>query len=177
MNGKIQNNMVKKLAILGVGVLAMAMGAQASQAATAQANLIIHAEVGSYGAISGATLEFGNYTTGQSSPLDATASIPVNVSNGTNWQISFGQGLYGTSATDRKMETSPGNTLNYNIYSSPGNRSSGSTVLGDGSTGDQLTGTGTGSVDSTNKVYGRVFASQTAATGDYNDTVVMTLNY
>jgi spore coat protein U-like protein len=70
--------------------------------------------------------------------------------------------------------TSGANTLNYNLYTSSGY----GTVWGDGTSSTAaITGTGTGSAQSTS-VYGRIGSGQTSVPpGSYADTVSVTVTY
>jgi spore coat protein U-like protein len=116
-------------------------------------------------ALSISTLNFGDYT---GATLDGTASGNVtcsvrNTCNGEGWNIPMNAGT-GSGATEtlRKMTSSTGSTLNYELYTDAGY----SKYWGN-TTGNELTGTGVESIT----VYGQIVASQVVPPGTYSDTV------
>lgn len=100
--------------------------------------------------------------------VDSTATISATCTGTTPYAIGLGNGLTGTSATDRRM-TSGANSISYALYLD-------SARTNVWSTSATASGTGTGS-SYTHIVYGRVPAQTTPAPSSYSDTVVVTLTY
>ncbi len=120
--------------------------------------------------ISGATLDFGNYTSGQATALNGFTQIAYNACPATQLRFQLDGGTNGTS-TARKLANGSGGLLNYGIY-----RDSARTQnFGQGVDSRLITpsASGTGTVS----VYGRIPAGQSVAAGTYTDTVVITLDF
>ena len=120
-----------------------------------------------------APLAFGNVGS-LASNVDAASAITARCTNALPYSIALGPGNGAgvTTPSARKM-TSGANTLTYGIY-----RNSGRTVAD--VWGDQVTnsysGTGTGA-DQSIPVYGRIPPQQRPPSGNYADTVVVTITY
>lgn len=130
---------------------------------------------------------FGTYDLLGSVADDTTAAITVTCSyvapggNTTvNYTIAAGNGLYGTSATTRKLGAGTAR-LGYNVYRD----SARSQVLGTGTagtvvaTGSLTVGTGSGNSTrtATHTFYARSPAAQDVGAGTYLDSLVLTLTY
>jgi spore coat protein U domain-containing protein, fimbrial subunit CupE1/2/3/6 len=124
-----------------------------------------------------AGLSFGSYFPGASSDLHVNGTLTLDCGALSadllpSFTIQLGGGNAGATPSPRYMLK--GSThLNYNLYTS----SSYGTVwsTGAGQTVSYSTLLDLGSVNFT--VYGAVFKGQFVATGTYNDTVVVTVNY
>lgn len=122
---------------------------------------------------------FGAYTTGATSPTDATGTVTVTctavLSIAVNYTIRLGTGGSGSFAP-RRMSSALG-TLPYNLYSN----ASRTIVWGDGSggTGTVSDGYALGLlvVVRNYSVYGRIPAQQNVAPGVYADTLFVTVDY
>ena len=130
---------------------------------------------------------FGTYDPLGAVADDTTATITVRCSyvapggNTTvNYTIAAGNGLYGTSATTRRMGAGTAR-LGYSAYKDSGR----SQVLGTGSagtvvaTGSLTVGTGNGNSTrtATHTFYARSPAAQDVGAGSYLDSLVLTLTY
>jgi spore coat protein U-like protein len=164
----------KKSAIAAASVLATCAFAAPAMAATASSTLSVTATVTANCTVSTSAVAFGNVNTLSGSPVDASGSISVTCTNGTAWSAAAGAGG-GTGATvaARKM-LSGANLLNYALYSDSGR----TTLWGDGTlTTAAITGTGSGSAQSST-IYGRVASGQSSVpAGSYADTVAVTVTY
>jgi len=98
------------------------------------------------------------------------APITVNCTPGASYQVGFGQGNHDDSG-QRRMQNTNNDYVDYQIYLETGR----TTVLGMNWGTNTIGGTGSGA-DQTVNVYGRV-PPQTAAVGDYTDTVLTTVQY
>ncbi|HEV2865250.1 MAG TPA: spore coat U domain-containing protein [Allosphingosinicella sp.] len=153
---------------------AVALAPSAASAAVANSTLSVDATVTANCTVSAGSVSFGSVNPISGSNADATGSFSVTCTNGTSWSAAAGVGSgSGASFTARRM-TSGANTLNYNLYTSSGY----GTVWGDGTSSTAaITGTGTGSAQSTS-VYGRIGSGQTSVPpGSYADTVSVTVTY
>lgn len=105
---------------------------------------------------------------------DATGSLVVACSLNTPYTIAMNGGATTNSISGRKMNLGGLGTgiISYQVYRD----SARSLVWGDGTTGTVTSGTGTGSNQSL-PVYASVFNQATPATGDYQDTITVTLTY
>lgn len=139
---------------------------------TTTTSLLVSATVISACSVTSGTLAFGTYSTLNSSPTDATASIFVTCTLSTAYNVGLDAGT-GTGATvaTRKM-TNGASTLNYSIYQDSGH----STVWGNTIGTNTVTGTGTGLLQ-TLTAYGEIPASQAVAALAYTDTVTVTVTY
>ena len=120
--------------------------------------------------VDGATLDFGSYTSGQTSDLTAFAQIAYSNCPAGQLRFQLDGGANGTT-TARKLANGSGGLLSYEVF-----RDSARTQnFGQG--GDarlfELTATGSGNVS----VYGRIPAGQAVPAGTYTDTVVITLDF
>ncbi|HLH29616.1 MAG TPA: spore coat U domain-containing protein [Terriglobia bacterium] len=100
-----------------------------------------------------------------------TATVSYTCSRGTTAQITMDQGLNGTGtpASPVRRMKSAANFMGYQLYSN-----SGMTVVWDGVTGINVTGTGAAQ---NTTVYGQVPRQTLPPLGTYNDTVVVTINF
>jgi spore coat protein U-like protein len=103
--------------------------------------------------------------------IDASTTLSVTCTNTTPYSVSLsnGNGVGATFAT-RKMTSSSGKTVNYNLYRNAARTS----IWADGFF--KSSGTGTGSPQSFT-VYGRVPAQTAPPPGTYQDQVIVTVNY
>lgn len=102
--------------------------------------------------------------------VTATGGIDVTCTPGSTYSISMDGGLSGATDPEQRLMQSGSETIAYGLYADAGH----STPWGAASA-SQVTGTGAGAVQSI-PVYGRV-EPQTAAVGQYSDTVVVTITY
>lgn len=120
--------------------------------------------------VSGATLDFGSYTSGQTTDLNGFTQIAY--SNCPAGQLRFQLDGGGSgSSTARRLSNGSGGLLGYGVY-----RDSARTqVFGQGANSRLVTlpAAGSGNVS----VYGKIPAGQSIAAGTYTDTVVITLDF
>jgi len=165
-------------AVVALCGAAMVLGfAGSANAATGTNNLTVNATVASTCTVSAGTIDFGSFDVTDATAEEATGTINVKCTNGTPWNLYANAGT-GASATleERKMTGGAAgtDTLQYQLYVD-----NYTTAWGDGVSATvtgEFTGTGTG-VDQTQTIYGRIPAGQTASSGAYTDTVVMTVSY
>ncbi len=120
--------------------------------------------------LSGATLDFGSYTSGQTGALTGFTQIVFSNCPAGQLRFQLDGGANGTT-TARKLANGSGGLLNYGIF-----RDSARTQnFGQGSDSRLITlaAAGSGNVS----VYGRIPAGQAVAAGTYADTVVITLDF
>mgnify|MGYP003666485128 CR=1 FL=1 len=117
-------------------------------------------------------LNFGTMPGLISSHIDQTTSLSFTCTNTTPWKVSLDDGLH-VNGTSRRMHNSTSNSyLQYDLYSnSARNQRWGSTL-----DVDTVNNIGTGNSQSLT-VYGRVPAIQAVPTGEYSDTVTVTITY
>lgn len=123
--------------------------------------------------VSAGTLDFGSLGTNVTAAITGQSTIDVACSDGIPYSVYLDQGTGpGVAApTGRKM-ASGSDTLSYGLYRNATLTSPWGWTAGV----DGLSATGTGAVQSI-PVYGQINAGQTAPTGTYNDTVVITVEY
>jgi spore coat protein U-like protein len=130
--------------------------------------LTVTATVLSACSLSGGTLNFGTYTSGQTSNLDVNGTINyVNCSGNLTFALDGG----GSGNVNARQMNSGSSRLNYQIY----RNSTRSAVWGAGADAQGVTVIGTQS--GTVPVYGRIPASQVVPDGTYTDTVNVTLTF
>lgn len=104
------------------------------------------------------------------SSVQAEASLGVTCTNRTTYSVTIDNGVTGTGPTTRRMTSAAGTAITYGLY-----RNSARTLPWGGS-GQTLSGTGTGTTQTT-PVYGLVPAQATPAPVSYSDRVVVTVTY
>ena len=143
---------------------------QAANAATATQNFNVTATVVNACSLSSISdLAFGNYSF--STPSLGTTSVNVTCSLGSAYTLHINDGLYGSSASTRKMKHG---TLTDNLSYTLSNSLAGAT-WGD-TAGTGVAGTGLGVAVPT-VIYGSVAANQTVTAGSYSDTLTMTVTF
>ena len=152
-----------------VALTASMFGIGAAHAQTTDtATLNVTATVESACSLSGSTLDFGTYLSGQSTPNDVTGQISfVNCSGTLTFELDGGQ----SGNVSARAMTSGSGSLNYQLYRD----SSRSDVFGTGSEAQQtmLLVPQSGTID----VHGRIAAGQVVPAGAYSDTVNITLSF
>lgn len=121
--------------------------------------------------VSATNIDFGSKGV-LNSAVDANGQLDVLCTPGTDMQISLGNGLNGTSASDRKMLSPAGGTIEYDLYKDAAHTE----IWGNTLSSDTLASAGSGSTDAYT-VYGRVPVQPTPAAGAYVDTIIVTLTY
>lgn len=159
----------RRMRIAAALLAALLGGARSADGATDTGTLNVTATVTTNCSLSGGTMAFGTYVSGQTTNLDVQGSINyVNCPAGRlTFELDNGANANGTQ---RRMK-SGSNYLNYQLYKT----SSRNTVWGTGAEANQieLLQGGGGSV----VVYGRIPAGQTVPPGSYSDTVTITLTF
>jgi spore coat protein U-like protein len=144
------------------------LAASPAMATTATDHLTVTATVLSGCSLTGGSLSFGQYVSGQAQNLDAAGQI--NYAN-CNGNLTFE--LDGGNANDvnNRAMSSGSDKLKYQLYKN----TSRTAVWGSGTDAYalQLLSTLTGSVN----VYGRIPSGQTVPAGTYNDVVNITLTF
>lgn len=143
---------------------------QAASASTATQNFNVTATVVNACSLSSISdLALGNYNF--STPSLSTTSVNVTCSLGSSYTLHINDGLYGSSASTRKMKHA---TLTDNLNYTLSNTLAGATWGDTFATG--ITGTGLGVAVPTT-IYGSVAASQGVTAGSYSDTLTMTVTF
>ena len=126
---------------------------------------------------SAAGVAFGAYDPFAIADMAAVGRISVTCDkNNVPMTIALSSG--GAGGFFPRRMTSGADTLDYNLYTSPG----GSVIFGDGTPGTQSVPASTGAVGggsfaATVWIHGRLPAGQNAAVGSYSDTVFITVYY
>ena len=158
------------LLVAGLVGAAAALAPTEAPAPTKTGTLAVSAVVQSNCALTGGTMNFGTYTSGQTANLDVDGTISYANCPVGNLVFELDGGDAG-NVNARKM-TSGSNALNYQLY----RNSTRSAIFGTG-TANAYTEvrliSGGGSIP----VYGRIASGQTAPAGNYADTVDITLTF
>jgi spore coat protein U-like protein len=153
---------------------ALLLGSPSLWAATATTTFAVTAGVVPTCSVAAAALNFGaSIPNPIASNVDAQSTITATCSNGAGYTIALNAGTtpLGTVAM-RRMEAG-GSTVNYTMFTDAGR----STVWGDGTSGTSLlNGSGSGAAQVI-PVYGRIPSGQTPGTGNYADTVTVTITF
>lgn len=163
---------MKKIAGL-VGVMGL-VGATGANAATAQSSFQVTATVVASCAVHASALAFGSITPAeQGEDAKATSEIKVTCSNGTQYDVTLGDGnnnnAEGTQRAMKQSDAEVTDKLNYTLYTQEAR-----TTKWEGD--EKVTRTGNG-FEQTLTVYGSVPVNQFVAAGDYSDTVSVTVSY
>lgn len=158
------------VAALGVAAV-MVMTPATVSADTQTANLSVSATVVSSCVISSGSLSFGNYDPTSSSNVDQSASFNVACTKGTSATVGLGLGANASGST-RRM-TNGADHLSYELY-----KESGRTNVWGNAGGDLVSlGAAASNGNQSLTVYGRITGSQNVGSGNYSDTVVMTVTF
>ena len=132
----------------------------------------VRASVRSLCEVAGATLDFGRIDPGATGPIDAAAQLGVRCTADTPYAIRLGPGLgIGASGPADRRLTGPLGQLRYGLYQDAGR----SRPWGD-QPGSDVRATGTAATSAVT-VYGRIFAGQALHAGQYEDSVLVTIEY
>lgn len=151
-----------------LAVTIAALHASSARSAVDTDVLTVTATVLSACSLSGGTLSFGSYTSGQTQNLDVDGTVNyVNCSGSLSFALDGG----GSGNVNARQMSQGANRLNYQIY----RNSVRNAVWGSGADahGVVLLGTQSGAVT----VYGRIPANQVVPAGTYTDTVNITLTF
>ena len=151
--------------ILLAGGIALVAISPAS-AATQTANLGVSANIAGTCSIGVGSMAFGAYS---GSVLNSSATFTFNCTSGIGYAISAGNG--NNFSVTRRLTSGGANYLGYARYTDAARTNS-----WDATNGHTIPGSGSGA-DQTITVYGQIPASQSANTGNFNDTVQMTITY
>jgi spore coat protein U-like protein len=140
-------------------------------------SLTVTSSISASCSINSPTLAFGAYdplVTNKTAPLDSTTTLTVTCTNGSDINMELGAGLApftGSSSTVPLRQMSSGaNRLKYFLYSTSDHQ----TAWGASTAAVADTGSG---VAQNHTIYGRVTEGQNLPIGDYEDTVVATVNF
>ncbi|MBA8880828.1 Csu type fimbrial protein [Phyllobacterium myrsinacearum] len=156
-----------------VGLAAVLGFSSPAFAATATGSFGVHITIeSSCVVVSASDMTFAN-TGVITANVDSTSTLSVQCTNTTPYSIGLNIGTgSGATVAVRKMTGPAAATINYSLYS----EATRTTVWGNTPTTDTVAGTGTGAAQPYT-VYGRVPPQTTPATGTYNDTITVTVNY
>jgi spore coat protein U-like protein len=170
------NRLLVTVAAVGVGSLMIAgFAASSVSAATANANLGVSASVASNCTISTAALAFGAYDpvgANASTDLPGTGTVTIACTRGTSATIGLGLGSNASGST-RRMTDGSSNYLTYELYQDSGH----ATVWSDAGSGLLSPAAAPSKAARNFTVYGLVTSNQDVPTGNYNDTVVASVNF
>jgi spore coat protein U-like protein len=148
--------------------LASVLAPFSAKAGTDTDQLTVTATVLSSCSLSGGTLNFGQYISGQTTDLDVTGAINyVNCSGNLTFALDGG----GSGSVNARQMSSGANRLNYQIYRNPTR----SAVWGSGADAQAVTLLATQS--GTVSVHGRIPKNQVVPDGTYTDVVNITLTF
>ncbi|MDD3764939.1 MAG: spore coat protein U domain-containing protein [Nevskiales bacterium] len=103
--------------------------------------------------------------------IDTTATLSPQCTNTTPYQVGLDNGLHASGNT-RRMQSSGGQYVTYELYRDAGR----SQRWGNTQNVDTLGGTGAGDAQNVT-IYSRVASQNTPPSGDYSDTVTVTIYY
>jgi len=122
------------------------------------------------------TLGFPNYDVFVAAPTVTSQIAKIHCTGNGNldtFTVGIGQSATSGSISGRQMAQSPGSgRLNYNIYKDGGY----SSLWGDGTAGTTGLVVITTGPNTSVPIYGKIDPGQDAPVGNYNDTVVMSVN-
>lgn len=153
----------------GLAGSVLALAPSPAPAPTTTGTLSVSAVVQSSCSLTGGTMGFGTYTSGQTSNLDVDGQLTF--ANCPTGNLVFELDGGGTGSTSARKMTAGSSSLNYQLY----RNASRSSVFGTGSSAhtEIRLVAGGGNIP----VYGRIPANQTVPAGNYADTVNVTLTF
>lgn len=156
-------------------ISALALGSQSAIAATTS-TLTVQATVTSTCSIANTSINFGEYGAGATN-IDASGTLSVQCTATTPWLVGFET----NASTDQPFNMTGAldavnHLLPYSIYTDSGRTQ----LMGkwdDTTVGARATGTGTGLVDNTVSIYGRIASGLTPHPDTYTGTVSLKITY
>lgn len=148
-------------------------GPQAWALTTVTAQFSVTATVLDNCAVTAGALAFGAYSASSGTPVTANSTINVTCTSGLHYTVALDGGTTTGLVAARAMSDGATHTLGYGLYTSNGF----GTLWGDGSgVTATVAGIGNGLLQPLT-IYGRIPASQFVASGDYTDTVTVSVSY
>ena len=141
-------------------------------AGTATANMSVSATVPATCTITTTNMNFGSYNSTQGNSRPAEADITVNCTGNTYATVSLNSGANSGADSQRKLQGSGTQMLNYDIFTDDY-----TTVWGDGTAGTVTRGFLSDGVANTLTAYGFIYPDQSVPVGNYSDTVTVTVTY
>lgn len=123
---------------------------------------------------------FGVYDVFSPASLDTSATLIVTCNRAggpqhVNVGIAIGPGVHGGSSASRKMKTSGGDLLGYNLFRDAGRTAIWGQVPGLDTFTQMLAVPNHSSAQATVTIFGRIPAGQDVAKGSYSDSIVVTV--
>lgn len=162
---------MKKLKLSLLAIVA-AMSSSAFAGSTS-ANFQVNATVQPTCVITATNVDFGAITPAATGSVPSTGTVTTTCTKTTAYTLTLSSGS--GSITSRKMSGATAGNLDgllYNIYKDSGR----TIVFGDGTSGQTITGLGTG-VAETTTIYGSVDLNQYIRPDTYSDSLTVTLTY
>ncbi|WP_234703203.1 spore coat U domain-containing protein [Sphingobium chlorophenolicum] len=144
-----------------------------AKAADATTTMGVSATVLNVCLVSATNMAFGTYDPTSSVPTDATSSVSVTCTPGTLFNVGLNAGATGGATVTTRQMLKGASPLNYSLYSNAGR----TTNWGNTSGSDTVSQTSAGITPMAFTVYGRIPAQQSAASGNYTDTITVTVSY
>lgn len=119
-------------------------------------------------------LSFGDYNPVTAANVDAATTLSVTCTNGTGYNVglNLGGGAGASTATRYMVDGGAAHSLGYTLYQNAGRTTLWGTSVGS----NTRAGTGTGSAATIN-VYGRIPMNQTVPSGNYSDTITVSVSW
>ena len=136
-------------------------------------NMTVSATVSAICTIATTNMNFGNYNPTRVGSTLGQATITANCSNGTNAVVSLNSGANSGGNSQRKLQGSGTQVLNYNIFA----ENDYTTVWGDGHGGTVAIILDSNGTPNTFTAYGAIPPGQSVPVGNYSDTVTVTITY
>jgi spore coat protein U-like protein len=158
----------KTLIATGTALAVLLFTSGDAGAVTTTSNITVTASVGKLCSLGSPTLNFGAYDP-TAAALDVSTVLNVNCTKTTPFTIALGNGLNFAGGNRYMKDSVSTDTLHYELYSDSGHTTVWNAVS---------TVAGTGGTNTSETVYGRIFAGQfvTPAT-TYSDTVVASITF
>ncbi|MBC8412149.1 MAG: spore coat protein U domain-containing protein [Nitrospira sp.] len=142
---------------------------QAQRSSTGQ--LALNVTVQGSCIVTASDVQFAPYDIGAASAVNQSSELSVNCNTGLPYSVAIDGGA--NPGNSRRLAAAGGSFLDYQLCKD----SACSNPWGDGSSfGTAYEGQGTGAADSVS-VYGQIFANQSPPSGDYTDTVTITVGW
>lgn len=172
----VQGKMKNLIARMLVGSLILAGSPSMISAGSASTSLAVSARVTNNCTVSTASLAFGTYdpiVTHATANLDGTATVTITCTKGAITTIGLDAGSNAPGTGTTRAMLGGGVKLSYEIYRDSGRTILWSNVLG----GLFLPPIAPSKAPRSFTVYGRIPAGQDVPAGNYNDTVLATVNF
>jgi len=164
----------KRVLMSAAMIAACILGPPPARADSTTDSFTVSAHVVSSCEVIAGDLNFGDYNPVAAANVDAATTLSVTCTNGTGYNVGLdlGLGAGASTATRYMVDAGAVHALGYTLYQNAGRTTLWGATVGS----NTLAGAGTGSA-ATIDVFGRIPMNQTVPSGNYSDTITVSVTW